>query len=190
MGNVMIFAGDSITQSGEYINRLMELYPTNLMLNRGTNGHKIFDLENDWHSLCLDYQPSVVTILVGINEVIDTMRGIPDVEKRFEESYSKIIDMTRANTDADIILMEPFIMAYPKKLFNWMLVTKRFVNVVDGLAARYDTGLVKLWDVFNKADASLMTLDGIHITPQGHELIAQAWDEEYRRIMSLKENND
>ena len=77
-------------------------------------------------------------------------------------------------------------MAYPKKLFNWMLVTKRFVNAVDRLAAEYDTGLVKLWDIFNKADASIMTVDGIHITPQGHKLIAEAWIEEYKRISAVK----
>ncbi len=186
MGNVMIFAGDSITHSGEYINRLMEKYPTSLMLNKGTNGYKIFDLEQEWDNLCIEYQPDIVTILVGVNEVIDTMRGMQDVERLFKESYERIIEMTQSKTDAQIILMEPFIMAYPKKLFNWMLVTKRFVNVVDGLAEKYNTGLVKLWDVFNKADASLMTIDGIHITPEGHELIAQAWDEEYRRLMDLR----
>ncbi len=185
MGNVMIFAGDSITQSGDYINELMEIYPTSLMLNKGTNGFKVFDLEKNWQNICIDYKPDVVTILVGINEVIDTMRGIPDMEKHFEESYIRIIEMTKANTNADIMLMEPFIMAYPKKLFNWMLVTKRFVNVVDGLAAKYDTGLVKLWDVFNQADASLMTIDGIHITPEGHKLIAQAWNEEYKKRLAL-----
>jgi lysophospholipase L1-like esterase len=186
----MIFAGDSITHSGEYINGLMELYPTSLMLNKGTNGYKIFDLEADWQSLCIDYEPNVVTILIGINEVIDAMRGMPNMEQRFEESYARVIEQTRANTNADIILMEPFIMAYPKKLFNWMLVTKRFVNVVDRLAAKYNTGLVKLWDVFNQADASLMTLDGIHITPEGHKLITAAWNEEYKRILSLKEEKE
>ncbi len=186
MGNIMVFAGDSITQNGGYIEKLMEIYPTSLMLNKGVNGYKIFDLEKEWQSICLDYNPDVVTILVGVNEVIDAMRGVPDMEKYFAQTYSKIIEQTRECTKADIILMEPFIMAYPKKLFNWMLVTKRFVNVVDGLAEKYNTGLVKLWDLFNQADASLMTLDGIHITPEGHELIAAAWNEEYQRIMSLK----
>jgi lysophospholipase L1-like esterase len=188
LGEVMIFAGDSITQSGEYVDNLTGLYPAALMLNKGTNGYKIFDLEKNWQSICIDYQPSVVTILVGINEVIDTMRGMPDIEKLFGESYERVIKQTKAETNADIILMEPFIMAYPKKLFNWMLVTKRFVNVVDGLAEKYNTGLVKLWDVFNKSDASIMTIDGIHITPQGHELITEAWNEEYKKILASRDN--
>ncbi len=190
MNNILIFAGDSITHCGDYINYLMDIYPTCLMLNKGTNGYKIYDLERIWQSICLDYDPGVVTILVGINEVIDCMKGMPDVEKRFKESYTNVIEMTRENTQADIILMEPFIMAYPKKLYNWMLVTKRFVNIVDSLAEEYNTGLVKLWDVFNKADASLMTLDGIHITPEGHKLIAQAWDKEYRKIMDRRINEE
>jgi lysophospholipase L1-like esterase len=183
----MIFAGDSITQSGEYVNNIMIEYPTSLILNKGTNGFKIFDLERDWDNICLEYEPDVVTILVGVNEVIDTMRGIEDTERLFEQSYSRVIEKTMAETNATIILMEPFIMAYPKKLFNWMLVTKRFVNVVDRLAEKYGTGLVKLWDIFNKADASLLTIDGIHITPEGHRFITEAWLEEYRRILAIQE---
>jgi len=186
LGNIMIFAGDSITQNGGYIDNLREIYPTSLMLNKGINGYKIFDLEKDWDNLCLDYDPTVVTILTGVNEVIDTMRGMPDVEKQFEESYSRLIEQTKARTQADIILMEPFIMAYPKKLFNWMLVTKRYVNIVDRLAEKYNTGLVKLWDIFNQADASQLTTDGIHITPQGHDIISAAWNEEYQRIINSK----
>ena len=186
MSKVMIFAGDSITQSGEYIDYISETYPAFLLLNKGFNGYKADDLAKQWQSICLEYQPDVVTVLVGVNEVIDTMRGCPNVEQVFYDAYKDIIDRTKAATQADIILMEPFIMAYPKKLFNWMLVTKRFVNAVDRLAAEYDTGLVKLWDIFNKADASVMTVDGIHITPQGHKLIAEAWIEEYKRISAVK----
>lgn len=189
MSNVMIFAGDSITHSGEYVNIISEKYPTSLVLNKGTNGYKVNDLEDEWDKICIDYNPDVVTVLVGINEVIDTMRGVPDVEKHFRESYSRIIEKTRSRTEADIILMEPFVMAYPRKLFNWMLVTKRFVNIVDSLSEEYGTGLVKLWDVFNKADASVLTIDGIHITPEGHRLISQAWLEEYRHMMSEKKKN-
>jgi lysophospholipase L1-like esterase len=185
--SVMIFAGDSITQSGEYVNNIMMQYPTSLILNKGTNGFKIFDLEQDWDNICLEYNPDVVTILVGVNEVIDTMRGSTETETLFEQSYSRLIEKTLAETNATVILMEPFIMAYPKKLFNWMLVTKRFVNVVDRLAAKYNTGLVKLWDIFNKADASILTIDGIHITPEGHRLITEAWLEEYRRILAVQE---
>ena len=186
MSKVMIFAGDSITQNGEYIDYISEAYPASLLLNKGFNGYKVADLAAQWQSLCLDYEPDVVTILVGVNEVIDTMRGFPNVDKVFYSAYKDIIEQTRHATRADIILMEPFIMAYPKKLFNWMLVAKRFVNAVDRLAEEYDTGLVKLWDIFNQADASVMTVDGIHITAEGHRLIADAWLEEYKRIMAVK----
>ena len=187
MGGKMIFAGDSITQSGKYIDNLMEIYPTSLMLNKGMNGYRIFDLAKDWQNLCIEYDPDVVTILVGVNEVIEVMRGEQEIEKYFEQVYAQVIEETQEKTHADIILMEPFIMAYPKKLFNWMLVTKRFVNVVDKLAEKYNTGLVRLWDIFNKADASTMTIDGIHITPEGHDLIADAWSKEYERMMAAKE---
>ncbi len=186
MSKVMIFAGDSITQNGGYIDYIGEEYPTSLLLNKGINGYKVTDLASQWKNLCLDYEPDVVTVLVGVNEVIDAMRGLPNVEETFRCAYVDIINRTLTETKAEIILMEPFIMAYPRKLFNWMLVTKRFVNVVDKLAEEYNTGLVKLWDIFNKADASVMTVDGIHITPEGHRLIADAWLEEYKRIMTVK----
>ncbi len=52
------------------------------IFNRGISGDKVIDLKNRWDQDCLELNPDVVSILIGINDVgltIDT--GLEETEK-------------------------------------------------------------------------------------------------------------
>lgn len=167
-------------------NHLNEKYPEyNLtFLNRGISGDRVVDLKQRWSEDCLDLQPNLVTILVGINDVghIINDRLIPTVSelKQFEENYRYLLKSIQEETDANIVLMEPFLLPYPEDRWTWRDQLDPRIQLVRRLAKEFDALLIPLdgllnakgiKDTFEKYTGD----DGVHPTAIGHETIANIW---------------
>ena len=190
----LLFIGDSITDCGRcdiplylgdgYVGmvaeRLKQLYPKLRITNRGVSGNTSIDLVARWKEDCLDLKPSIVSILVGIN---DTWRkydhGIETDISAFEENYRSLLDRTEVGLKASLILCEPFLLPLSddQKLWHFDLDPKR--RLIKGLADEYGAVFVPLQETFLNAAttgrASDLASDGVHPTQAGHRLIAETW---------------
>lgn len=197
MSDVILFQGDSITDTGRNRNdahslgngyalmlagKLGALYSElNLTFyNRGISGNTAADLQERWAEDCLELKPTWVSIYIGIN---DTWRrydsGKETSAEAFEASYRDLIERTKSETGARLVLIEPFVLPVPEDRIRWREDLDPKIQVVRKLAREYGALLVPLDGLFAaasmKAESAYWAPDGVHPTPAGHALIADAW---------------
>lgn len=197
----ILFIGDSITDVGRnradasdlgdgfpklLAGHLNEKYPAHNLtfLNRGISGDRVVDLKQRWSGDCLELQPDLVTILVGINDVgfVINDQLIPTASelKQFEENYRYLLKSIKEQTAAKIVLMEPFLLPYPEDRWAWRDQLDPRIQIVRRLAKEFDAILIPLDGLLNAkgiADSfeEYTGDDGVHPTAIGHEVIADIW---------------
>ncbi|MCX7846838.1 MAG: SGNH/GDSL hydrolase family protein [bacterium] len=193
----VLFQGDSITDCDRNRNDdnnlgsgypamiaawLSALYPCRniTFLNRGISGHRVKDLLARWKTDCLDLQPTWVSILIGINDVWRRYDcNDPTSLQDFVAGYRELLRQIRAATKAHIILCEPFLLPVHPTLDRWREDLDPKIGAVRALAREFHTYYVPLDGLFAAASArrepAFWAADGVHPTPAGHALIAQAW---------------
>ncbi|QBD76536.1 GDSL family lipase [Ktedonosporobacter rubrisoli] len=196
-GDVVLFQGDSITDAGR--DRLdprsmgagyamiasswfQALYPSKNVnfLNRGIGGDRAKDLLKRWQKDCLDLHPSWVSILVGIN---DTWRRYdsndPTSTQDYEDVYRSLLERTKAALNARLILCEPFVLSVSADRETWREDLDPKIDVVRKLAREYGALYVPFDGLFAQAaaqrESAFWAADGVHPSPAGHALMAQAW---------------
>lgn len=199
--DTLLFIGDSITDVGRnrtdggdlgegfpnlLATKLVEKYPKYelTILNRGISGDQVIDLKNRWTEDCLLLKPDIVTILVGINDVgfvVDTQPMPTNKELRiFEVDYHSLLETLREETEAKIVLMEPFVLPYPADRLTWRNQLDPRIQIVRQLAKEFNTFLVPLDGLLNtkgimRSFEEYTGDDGVHPTLLGHKVIADAW---------------
>lgn len=193
----VLFQGDSITDAGRdrtadislgggYANMVAAWFSARYpaaqvrFLNRGIGGNRARDLRQRWQADCIDLKPDWVSILIGIN---DTWRrydsGDPTSAEAYETDYRFILEMTRRELDARLILCEPFVLPVPADREAWREDLDPRITVVRKLAREFDALYVPLDGIFAAAatqrEPAFWAHDGVHPSPGGHALIAQAW---------------
>lgn len=195
----VLFYGDSITDAGRFSEQnnnngmgvgyaalcaahLMARFPRwNLTFsNRGISGNRAGDLEARLESDVLSLQPTIVSILIGIN---DTWRrfdsNTPSPIEDFCESMRR---MTRAIIDcsgARLVICEPFVLPVPDDRRAWREDLDPRINVCRDVARETGAVLLPLDGIFAAASCrqlpSYWAADGVHPTLAGHALIADNW---------------
>lgn len=151
------------------------------VINKGLSGNRVIDLRNRWKEDCLDLKPSLVSVMIGIN---DTWRRYDSnsitTPEDFERDYDYILGQVRDVLHADIILMEPFLVNTKPEFEKWRkedLGPKQ--EVVKKLANKYKAVHIPLDKLFaeaqRKREPAFWAGDGIHPEAPGHALIAQNW---------------
>src|SRR5690242_5910233 len=97
-GETILFQGDSITDAGRSREHAQEaneqpglgsgyawLAAVELLVqrpnsalkiyNRGISGNKVFQLADRWQSDCLDLKPTLLSILIGVNDIWHALNG-------------------------------------------------------------------------------------------------------------------
>lgn len=197
----ILFIGDSITDVGrnrQEDNDLGQGYPMLLaayllnkylaydlkILNRGIGGDRLADLKNRWEEDCLELNPEIVSILIGINDIWHDIDAEEMLDKaaleKFEADYRWLLKMLAHRTDARVILMEPYVLPYPKDRVHWRKHLDPRIQIVRRLANEYHAALVPLDGVLNAQgiENGFQTYtgdDGVHPTLTGHAAIAEAW---------------
>ncbi|GAB2324753.1 SGNH/GDSL hydrolase family protein [Alkalibacterium sp. m-11] len=199
--DTLLFIGDSITDVGRdrmdgkdlgkgfplmVASHLQSRYPAKRLtvLNRGIGGDSLKDLKRRWEDDCLIINPDIVTLLIGVN---DTWRNqndgveLTDEElDEFESDYRFLLKSLHQRTDARVILMEPFVLPYPKDRVGWRNDLDKRIQIVRKMARDYQSELIPLDGLLNAAGIrdgfSYYTGDdGVHPTVAGHGLIASSW---------------
>ena len=202
-GALVLFQGDSITECGRRKEFDEVLFNTGLgegyvqmiasellcskprddmrFLNRGISGNRIVDLYARWRIDALNLEPRVLSLLVGVNDVVHEQFYRNGVElDRFNSVYRMLIDWTlEALPDVKLVLMEPFILSI--SLIVPKLADQVFERgeCVRSISRDYDTLFVPLQQLFtdrrDNPEVRFWLSDGIHPTPAGHRLIADQW---------------
>ena len=196
-GATILFQGDSITDADRnhwkthdlgcgYVKtvaeRLFVEHPKLSLrfLNRGISGNRIRDLRERWQMDCLNLKPDIVSILIGVNDTLGTFFwGEPTSIEDFEKDYESILSLTRKSLDAQIILLEPFLLPLSKEQTILRHDIDARIRVVKKLAEVFQTELVQLDSIFFVASKEkgpeFWSTDGVHPSPAGHTLIAESW---------------
>jgi lysophospholipase L1-like esterase len=195
--DTILFTGDSITDCGRdradplslgngyafiLASRLQAKLrsPSLRIFNRGVAGDRVQDLEGRLETDILALQPTVVSILIGIN---DTWRrydsGVRSQIRDFKTAYSHILRQVHEELESRIILLEPFLLPVPDDRRTWREDLNPRIDAVRELAVEHRAELLPLDGIFaaaaTQAPASFWLPDGVHPSAAGHALIADAW---------------
>ncbi len=199
--DTILFYGDSITDAGRRNKEdnnggLGRGYPGVLaailgnewadlnlkILNRGISGNRVYDLEDRLEKDCLALKPDVVSILIGINDTWRRYdRDIVSPVDEFKACYERICKRIRDEIDATIVILEPFVLPVPEDRHQWREDLDPRIYVIRQVAWEHADAYIPLDGLF--AAAAMETScqywlpDGVHPSPAGHGLIAEAWIE-------------
>ena len=199
-GQTLLFIGNSITDADRdsppykpfgfgYVhfiaNFLLAKYPTyNLnIINRGISGNSIRDLKNRWKKDCLEHNPDILSILIGVNDVWRQFSGEDDLPRavfidEFEATYRQLLDEVKQNCSSRLVLCEPFMFC---DNFNDPVFTelRRFVDVVRTIAADFNAVLVPLQKAIDEQIKTVppqkWSQDMVHPEVWAHSWLAQQW---------------
>lgn len=199
----ILFLGDSITDCNHlfdsenlgdgYVRLISEQINTpdkNYQVrNMGNNGFTVSAVRRLWKRSCIHLQPDLITILIGINDlaVIKNTGITPSVGlAQFRDTYQNLLEEIRMITDCPLILMEPFIFPHPAEYLLWEKELAAMNHVIKELALSNGAALLPLWEnlqlAANKSGLSSVTTDGIHLTEEGHKIVAESWLDFYSKM--------
>ncbi|WP_129837879.1 SGNH/GDSL hydrolase family protein [Streptomyces sp. RFCAC02] len=194
----ILFQGDSITDAGRTgqigdglgdgyaaaaTALLRERHPdaAPVVLNRGIGGSRITDLRARWEEDAVALKPDLVSVLIGIN---DTWRRYDQGETTatgvWEADYRHLLTRLRDATGARLLLVEPFVVPVTAAQWDWREDLDPRIHAVRRLAAEFDAALLAADGLLNQAartagDPARIAADGVHPTPLGHRVLAEAW---------------
>lgn len=197
-GAVVVFQGDSITDAGRKkdakqwtdggalgkgypalaAGELLGDYPElNLQIhNRGISGNKVPDLAARWDDDAIQLKPTVLSILVGINDLWHTVAfgsKYKGTIEDYETGYRDLLLRARKEIPGvHLIVCEPFTLRDWPEFDPYRAVARK-------LAEEMKLTFVPFQSTFDEAAKAapkkFWLWDGIHPTPPGHALMWQAW---------------
>ncbi|KZB88561.1 SGNH/GDSL hydrolase family protein [Amycolatopsis regifaucium] len=188
----LLFAGDSITDSGRdrtdpaslgkgYVRQIADRLPGGpVVLNKGLNGNRIYDLEARWTTDVLAERPTVLTVKIGINDTWRTFdRGLPSPIGKFRAAYRRLLGSARQHLPAELYVITPFLLPVEPEQHEWLGDLAPRIEVALEVAAEFGARPVRA-DLFmpkaaEEHGAATLAPDGVHPSPLGHRLLAEAW---------------
>ncbi|MBD3390820.1 MAG: GDSL family lipase [Chitinivibrionales bacterium] len=150
--------------------------------NRGISGNRTADLVARWDQDCLAIDPDLVSILVGINNTLRRYdQNSPTTPEAFEKEYRTMLTRTREAGDPVIVVCEPFLLSHPPGIEVMREDLDPKIYVIRELAREFGALYIPYDGIFaaasTRAAPAYWAEDGVHPTPAGHALMAQAWME-------------
>lgn len=192
----ILFQGDSVTDAGRDFSdyhklgpgyagyaaeEIRRMFPDQSFefINLGIGGQRTGDLMARWQTDCVDLQPDLVSILIGIN---DTWRrfdsDMPTSAAQFESNYRSLLEDIKTKTHAKILMLEPFLLpVWPRTAF-WRFDLDEKIQVVRKLAREYADAYLPLDGLLAahlEQEPSYWTVDGIHPNEAGAKLIGSLY---------------
>jgi lysophospholipase L1-like esterase len=202
-GSVVLFQGDSITDAGRDRKQngpnhgagLGRGYPYLLagmlladhpaaqlkVFNRGISGNKVPDLAKRWQEDAIALAPSVLSILIGVNDIWHKLGGrydgtVEDYETGFRELLARTL---KEIPGVRLIVCEPFVLRCGAVTEAWFPEFDQRRAVAKKLAGEMELCLVPFQSMFDEAvkhaPPAYWAGDGVHPTLAGHALMAKTW---------------
>jgi lysophospholipase L1-like esterase len=203
-GEVILFQGDSITDSGRSRDKatvaneqpgmgngyawlaaaelLVEKPKHELKIfNRGISGNKVYQLAERWQADCLDLKPTVLSILIGVNDIWHKLSGKYDgTVEVYERDYGALIGRTlKALPNVKLVICEPFVLRCGAVNEKWFPEFDTFRAAARRVAESHRATFIPFQAMFDEAvkyaPANHWAADGVHPTAAGASLMAHNW---------------
>jgi len=204
-GDVILFQGDSITDCHRNKSRQKQAndglalgngYPfsiagdvllanPNLDLkfhNTGISGNRVPSLKARWEKDCLDFQPNILSVLIGVNDIWHKMKGKYDgTVEVYKAGYTELVEETKsALPDAKLVICEPFALRVGAVKDDWYPEFDQRRAVAKEVCDAANAIWVPFQKMFDDAVAAgtkpkYWLRDEVHPTVAGHFLMAATW---------------
>ncbi len=159
-------------------------------VNRGISGNRIVDLYARAKIDCWNEKPDLISILIGVNEVLHEEAHKNGVElPRFIRMYEMLIEDTLAALPGvKIMLCEPFCLRRNEEEQEARRYeeVRGYAGAVRAIAEKYNLPFVPLQEKLDEMAAAYgpqsVLRDGVHPTTLGARLIADEWLKVYRTL--------
>lgn len=150
--------------------------------NRGISGNKVFQLADRWDEDCLELKPTILSILIGVNDFWHTLNGkYNGTIDTYRNDFKALLQRTKDKLpEVKLIIGEPFAVRNVKAVDDtWFPKFYDYQKAAKEIAAQFDAVFIPYQSVFDKAlktaPGSYWTGDGVHPSLAGSQLMAHAW---------------
>ena len=135
------------------------------------------DLRGRWQKDCIDLQPDIVSIMIGIN---DTWRAFdsndPTPVEEFEDNYRFLLTQIKEHTNAKILILEPYVLPDVPEKDAWRVDLDPKIQAVRRLAREFADYYIPTDGLFAAAcvqqEPTYWSPDGVHPNENGSRFIA------------------
>lgn len=202
--DIILFQGDSITDAGRKKDNLAAndtaafgngyammaagtLLNTHAahkikVYNRGISGNRVPDLLNRWEKDALELKPTILSILIGVNDFWRTKdSGAANSPAQYKQQYQQLLERTlKALPQVKLLIGEPFGVKGVKHVTDaWYPDFLGYQQAAKEIAKEFNAVFLPYQAIFDKAgsraDGSYWTTDGVHTTLAGANLMAKSW---------------
>lgn len=203
-GDVILFQGDSITDSGRErlkqqsnlassfgpgyaflaASRLLNENPEKdfSIFNRGVSGNKVFQMMERWQRDCFDLKPNLLSILIGVNDFWHKFDGkYEGTLEKYEQDYRQLLTLTKKMIpEIKLVIGEPFaLLGVSAVSEKWFPDFDGYRAVAKKMADEFNAVFIPYHTIFSeaalRAPARYWTTDGVHPSMPGCALMAEAW---------------
>ncbi len=185
----ILFQGDSITEWHRDVNdpdsigdgyvafaidNLKKQFPEMdfQFFNRGISGNRTRELLQRWQKDTIDIQPDIMTLMIGVN---DTWRRYdmddPTPVEEYEQNLRTLLDDVKANTNAKLLMIEPFLAHADNDLWREDFYEK--VNAYRRVAKEYADAYLPMDGLYAmmcvEKEPTHWSADGVHLIEPGNE---------------------
>ena len=202
----ILFQGDSITDAGRDKRNYHDVgpgYPKYAsegiracfpekdfeFINFGISGNRTSQLFDRFHTDALAFQPDVISILIGINDIWHRhgKESIATTDAQFALNYRCILERIKNETNAKIVILAPFLL--DKMPFEGMREElERILPIVRELADEYADVYIPLDKLFDEAlktqpEPFYYSGDGVHPNENGRMFIGKHYAEAVKPLI-------
>ena len=203
----ILFQGDSITDAGrdkrnyhnmgngypKYASELISAAHPDVdfeFINFGIGGNRTSQLFDRLYKDCIEFDPDVVSVLIGINDIWHRYCGdkIATTDAQLALNYRSILERIKRETHAKIIMLAPYVLDDDTKEH-----LRRDLNpvlpIVRGLAEEFADAYIPLDEHFASAvleqpEPKYYSGDGVHPNQNGAAFIGKLYAEAIEPIIN------
>ena len=192
----IIFHGDSITDAKRdkrnyhdmgsgypkfAVQHITQAFPETEFefINFGISGNRTGQLFDRLYKDGIAFQPDIISILIGINDVWHRHGSemIETTDAQIETNYRAILERLKAQTNAKIVMLSPFLLDAEDKE-DWRPEVERVIAIVRKLADEFADAYVPLNELFAEAlktqpEPQYYAADGVHPNDNGRAFIGK-----------------
>ncbi len=150
--------------------------------NKGISGNKVYQLAERWDEDCLNLKPSLLSVLIGVNDYWHKHSGkYNGTVTVYENDFRTLLERTlKQLPNLNLVIGEPFVLKNVKAVDDsWFPEFDEYRVVAKKIAKEFNAVFVPYQAVFDEAiknaPGSYWTTDGVHPTLSGAKLMASAW---------------
>jgi len=152
------------------------------VFNRGISGNKVFQLADRWQKDCLDIKPSILSIMIGVNDFWHMHDGKYDgTSEVYEKDFRALFRKTKETmSEVKLVILEPYAVNGTRAVNDsWFPEFNKYREASRKIAGEFDAIFIPTHDIFAKAvkiaPPAYWAPDGVHPSVAGAKLIAEAW---------------